>query len=189
MQESNLINKLRSGDQEAFRLLVEIYQDRIFRACYNLLQDNDDADDITQDVFVEVYQSLDSFRGESGLHTWMYRIAVNKSLNFIKKKQRKSVVRSIEGLFKKDKSESYFVDDNTGDSKLENSERGIVLQQAINRLPAKQKTAFTLSKVEELSYKEICVIMDMSLPAVESLIHRAKKALQETLKNYYKIDN
>ena len=121
----------------------------------------------------------------------MYRIAVNKSLNFIRKNKKHSILRSIDSYFDADDgvNKKIEVPENNLqyiESSLENQERSAILNKAINSLPKNQKIAFTLNKYDDIKYGEIAEIMDVSLSAVESLIHRAKLGLQKKLVNYYK---
>lgn len=180
MQDTDYIQQLKEGDEKAFRQLVDEQGPMIFNTCYRYLQDADDASDIAQDVFVEAYRSLSHFRSEANITTWLYRIAVNKSLNFLKKHKRRTLTDDI----RKYADNHMIQNDASFDS--ENEERKQILASAIEKLPENQKTAFTLHKMEDKSYKEIAAMTGNSLSAVESLIHRAKKNLQNSLTAYYK---
>ena len=189
MTDNELIRRLIDGDEEAFRLLVEKYQDLVFKTSYNLIRNSEDAEDIVQDVFIEIYESIHQFRNESKLSTWLYRITINKSLNHLRKYKWKSRVSSLEHFFTGDKNTKLEIEDtgaNNSPHSVDYNERVLVLQNAINSLPENQRIAFTLSKYDELSYQEICDVMNLSLSSVESLIHRAKLNLQKKLVNYYK---
>jgi len=188
MTDTDLIQRLIARDDAAFRVLVEKYQGLVFNTCYNLLHSNEDAEDITQDVFIEVFESIDQFRHESKLSTWLYRIAVNKSLNHLRKNKWKRLVNSIEDFFSMEKNSKLDIEDTSASNapeSIEYQERGKVLQWAINSLAENQRIAFTMNKFEELSYQEIADIMNLSLSSVESLIHRAKMNLQKKLLDYY----
>ena len=91
MQDKNLLENLRNGDASAFRNLVDEFREKVRNTCYRFVKNADDADDIAQDVFIQVFESLDNFRAEAELSTWIYRIAVNKSLDFIRAKQKKKL--------------------------------------------------------------------------------------------------
>jgi RNA polymerase sigma-70 factor (ECF subfamily) len=189
MTDSELIDRVKSGDQKAFKLVFDKYHAKVFNTCIGFLHNKSDADDITQDVFIEVYKSLNKFRGDSKLSTWIYRIAVNKSLNHIRDNKKSNWLNSIETLFAGTKSNEGEIKYASGDNPeiiFEDKEKAEMLHRAINSLPKNQKIAFTLNKYEDLSYKQISEVMDISLSSVESLIHRAKKNLQEKLLNYYK---
>ncbi len=175
-------------DEGAFREIVEKYKSLVYNACYHILQNSIDSEDISQEVFIEVFESIDKFRNESKLSTWLYRISINKSLNHNRKQKWKSGIKSIDILSGNNNKLIEIEDKNVGNSpfSIEYKERNQVLQNALNSLAENQRIAFTLSKFEELSYQQISEIMNLSLSSVESLIHRAKLNLQKKLVNYYK---
>lgn len=186
--EKQLIENIINGDQEAFQQLVELNQDRVFNTCYSFVRNSEDADDLAQDVFIEVYRSLCKFNKDSKLSTWIYRIAVNRSLDHIKKQNR---IKRWGGIMKissneHEENDIWYRHDETPEQNLEQKERIKILNSAIDKLPTNQKSAFTLHKYEDLSYKEIADIMETSVSSVESLMHRAKKNLQKSLEKYYK---
>lgn len=171
------------GGTAQLKWLVDAYQVKVYNICFSLVHNHHDAEDVTQDVFIEVLKHMDSFRGDSQLGTWIYRIAVNRSLNFIRSAKRRKVFSYIDELLSlsgKESPDVSYVNEPGADD-----EQRIVLQNALNALPEKQRTAFTLNKINDLSYKEIAGIMDISHASVESLIHRAKLKLQKLLKSYY----
>jgi len=142
----------------------------------------DDAEDLAQDVCVEILESIGQFKSTSSLSTWIYKITVNKSLNFVRKNKRKQLVQQFESLFlKKDGKSNTTQEPLSNDNPYENTETKKILDTAINSLPENQKTAFILNKYEELSYREITEIMNLSLASVESLLQRAKQNLQKKL--------
>ena len=152
-----------------------------------MVQNHEDAEEVTQEVFIEVFYSRARFRGQSDLFTWIYRLAVNKSLDFLKAKKRKKRFALFTQLFHPNTGEplpelSHF--DHPG-VLSENKEDSRILFNAINQLPENQKTAFVLSKIEGLPQKEIAQIMAISEKATESLIRRAKENLRNFLKNHY----
>lgn len=170
-----------------FQSIVETHQEKVRNTCFRFVKNPDDADELAQDVFVQVYESLSHFREESELSTWIYRIAVNKSLDFIRKKNRKKRFAQLTTLFGfgEEKEEIIIPIDDNPHQDLENKERKQILQSAIDKLPENQRKAITLSKYEGFSNKEIVSIMKLSLSSVESLIHRAKKNLHKQLYDYY----
>ncbi len=189
MTETEIIQKLQQGNEQAFKQLVEKYQKLVVNTCFSMVHNTEDAEDIAQDVFIEVYRSVGSFRADSKLSTWLYRIAVNRSLNFIRDNKRKKWLRSFEETVSGKKSQLQNVAEGGSENpgmELESSQRAHILHQAIGSLPENQKTAFTLNKYEELSYKEISEVMQLSVSSVESLIHRAKLNLQKKLYTCYK---
>jgi RNA polymerase sigma-70 factor, ECF subfamily len=188
MEDLEIINKLKSGDDETFRLVVEKYQKLVLNCSYRFLRNRESAEDLTQEVFLEVFESIHSFRADSRLSTWIYRIAVTKSLNHLKSLKRKKRFAVVISLFGDDAvSERITSPDASGpERELENQERAKVLNRALDRLPENQRIAFTLSKYKEMSYEEIASMMGTSIPSVESLIHRAKTNLKKILSAYYK---
>lgn len=163
-----------------FREIVMQYQDRVYNTCLGFLGNREDALDISQEVFMEVFNAYHTFLGKAKLGTWIYRIAVNKCLEAIRKD--KSVKRARNGH---SFGESEMVTFDHPGVKLENKELASVLFDAISKLPENQRTAFTLHKIEGVPYDEIGQIMNKSLSSVESLIHRAKARLRELLAKYY----
>ncbi|MDD2197847.1 MAG: sigma-70 family RNA polymerase sigma factor [Bacteroidales bacterium] len=188
LTDSELIeNILNNNSQKAFEELVNRYQLLVTRTCLGFVNRYADAEDITQEVFIEVYQSLKNFRKESKLSTWLYRIAVNKSLNFIRKQKRHNNLRSIENFFtvgNSSKSESIEIaspKSADADWNIEQEEDKQMLKRAINSLAENQRIAFVLSKYHDLSYKEIAEVMSTTLSSVESLLFRARQNLQSKL--------
>ena len=179
MKESELIEKIKGDDGTALRTFYEIYKDMVYNVCYRMLNNRQDAEDATQDVFVKAIRSVHRFRGNAKLSTWLYRIAVNTGLNYTR---RKKIVAwlSLDFLVGKDE---YFPDNAQAgpDLELEKNESEALVQQAIQSLPPRQRTAVILQRYEELSYKEIAEVMKTSLSAVESLLHHAKDNLAEKL--------
>ena len=187
MDESELINEVKAGKAAAFKTLVEQYQDRVINTCYGFVRDKEDARDVAQDVFIEIYQSLENFREEAKLSTWIYRISVTKSLDFLRRKNRKKRMGQFKRLFSIDDMAERLAQPSGSnpDINVEKMERDRILQQAIDRLPENQKIAITLSKYEGFSNKEISEIMNTSISSVESLIHRAKVNLKKKLYRHY----
>lgn len=180
-EEQTLLVQLKSNNQEAFRILVNLHQEKVYQICFGFLRNREDAEDVTQEVFLEIFKSVLYFRGDSALSTWIYRIAVNRSLNLIKKNKVKQFIDSIDQLIHFNKSEPHTNQEPF--SQLAQKEQAKIIQTEINKLPKNQRIAFTLHKYNDYSYAQITEIMNLSLPSVESLIHRAKVKLKEQLKN------
>jgi RNA polymerase sigma-70 factor, ECF subfamily len=187
MDDLDIIQKLKSGDDETFRLVVEKYQKLVLNCSYKFLRNKESAEDLTQEVFLEIFESIHAFKGNSRLSTWIYRIAVTKSLNRLKHLKRKKRYAMLVSLFDRDEVEERFAapEHMSPHHQLENRERAEILHRALETLPDNQRIAFTLSKYEEMSYEEISLIMNTSVPSVESLIHRAKTNLKKKLTRYY----
>lgn len=184
--ENILVSKLVKKDEEAFKILVEQYRNKVYNTSLGFVQNTGDAEDITQEVFIEIFESIKGFRGGSKLSTWIYRITVTKSLDFIKAKKRKKRFAVFTSLFGEKQEIIHDPADFVHPGiKMENKELASVLFKALEKLPQNQKIAFTLNKIEDLSYGEICEVMNISLSSVESLMHRAKNNLKKILADYY----
>jgi RNA polymerase sigma factor (sigma-70 family) len=184
--EPELIALLKKKDRDAFRYLVESRQDMVYNTIVAMLQNPQDAEDVTQETFIQVVESIGSFKGASRLSTWLYRISVSKAMDHIRRKKRKKRFAYLQSIF--DRNNRLVSDPpdffHPGIS-LENKEDGRALFRAMSKLPPSQKTAFVLNKVEGLPYREIGEIMKLSESAVDALLHRAKANLKKTLQGYY----
>jgi len=178
MNDAQLIEALQQKDERAFSELVQQYQDMIVSTCYGFLGNREEAEDVAQEVFIQVFRKIENFRGDAKLSTWLYRIAVNRSLNKIRSRKAQLLV-ALDQVFDQGDTSTPFDD-------LQNKERRAVLDDALDKLPENQKTAFILSKQEGLANKKIADIMEMSLSAVEALLNRGKKNLQKHLVQYYR---
>ena len=188
MNEAGIINKLKQGNEAAFRELVDNYRNTVVNTCFGMLHNIDDAEDVAQDVFIEVFRSVENFRADAKISTWLYRIAVNRSLNFIRDNKKRKRFQSFDDVAESKKETLNRLNHQSADdpeSELENSQRARILHEAIDSLPKNQRVAFTLNKYEDLAYKEISEVMNLSVSSVESLIHRAKKNLQKKLYKCY----
>jgi len=173
-------------DNKDFEKLYNQYSILVYNLALNYLQNIEDAEEITQDVFIQINNSLSNFQEKSSLKTWIYRITINKCLDFIKHKN--SQKRFF--IFGK-KSQNEFEISNVSNFEhpgilLENKEKSKLLFEIINELGENQKTAFLLSKVDGLSNPEIAEIMKLSVSSVESLVFRAKSILKEKISNKFK---
>ena len=189
MSDTEIIEQLKQGDELAFKKLVDTHQKLVVNTCYGLVQNREDAEDVAQEVFVEVYRNIDKFRADAKLSTWLYRIAVNRSLNHIRDNKKHKWFQGFEDEVAEKSREllqARTADSDEPEYDFENKQRAIILGEAINSLPKNQKVAFTLSKYEDLSYQEIAEVMDLSVSSVESLLFRAKKGLQKKLYKCYK---
>ncbi len=182
MTEIELIQGLRNGDEAAFKFLVDNYKDRVFNTAIGIVQNAEDAEDVAQEVFIQVFRSIHSFKAESKLSTWMYRITTTRSLDLLRSRKSKKRFGFLQRLFGDDNEPLYEIPDfNHPGVAMDRKENASKLFKAINQLPENQKTAFTLHKLEDLSYQEISDIMQTSVPAIESLMHRAKQNLRKIL--------
>jgi RNA polymerase sigma-70 factor (ECF subfamily) len=165
--------------------LYQTHKDLVYNLALNYVQNSEDAEEITQDVFLSVYQSMSSFKAQANIKTWIYRITINKSLDFLKAKKRQKRFSHLTSLFFDNSSEIKFQE---SDFKhpgiiMEEKEAFMQLFKTINQLPDNQKTVLILSKIENKSQKEIAEIMNLSIKAVESLFQRAKKNIEKKYPN------
>jgi RNA polymerase sigma-70 factor (ECF subfamily) len=186
LNEEMLLRGLREQNAMVLRDFVAQYQERVYNTAISFVKDPSDAEELAQDVFLTVWNSIASFRGESALSTWVYRITVTKSLDLIKARTRKKRFGFI-----------YSITDNKTEINNktvnwvhpgiieENKEKAAYLFKAIDALPENQKVAFTLRKMEQLSQKEISEVMKINEGAVESLLQRAKQNLRKSLEGIY----
>lgn len=189
MTEEALIEQLKLKNTAVFSDLIDSYQQKVFGTCLSFVPNKEDAEDLVQEVFLEVYNSISKFKGNSTLSTWIYRITTNKCLEFIRKQKTKKRTGFLKPLFSQDFSidkTNYFTEFNHPGFLLESKELNETLFSAINKLPESQALIFTLHKIDGKSYQEIAEITNRSISSVESVMFRAKKNLQKLLYNYYK---
>jgi RNA polymerase sigma-70 factor (ECF subfamily) len=189
MTENEIIRLILQGDKDKFRMLVEQYQQMVFRTCMGFLHNKDDADDLTQDVFIQAFQSLRGFKREAAFSTWIYRIAVNASLNKVRKSSKNFILQRLDSIFPSEKGKEISLPVTDG----ENPENILIghehiewVRKMLDSLPEKQRTAFVLSKYDDMSQKKIAEIMNTTEGAVEALMQRARKNLREKLLAYRK---
>ena len=170
-----------NNDASIFQMIYNQYSVLVYNVALQYVQNIEDAEEITQDVFIQVHASIEKFDQRSSIKTWIYRITINKSLDFIKHKnsQKRFFIYG-----KKSQNESDYLNASHFEHPgilLENKEKAAMLYEVINELTENQKTAFILSKIDGLSNPEISEIMQLSVSSVESLIFRAKSTLKEKL--------
>ena len=181
MEDIAWLERFQLGDKTAFNQLVLHYRSSVITTCYRFLLNQQDAEDISQEVFVAVYQSLSSFRGDSKLSTWIYRITVTKCLDEIKRRHRKKRISSLGKLLHIDIFSDWISGGTMPDTALHENERLREVEIVLNALPENQRIAFTLSKIDGFSSMEIAEIMNISVLAVDSLVYRAKKKTTQEL--------
>lgn len=187
MDELAIVESVKTGNEQAFQLLVTTYQNMVFNTVLGIVQQFEEAEDVAQEVFIQVYERIGSFRGDAKLSTWIYRIATTKALDWQRKKKAKKRFSGIRQLFGiENKSEELQVPDFVHPGvKLEQKENAAILLKALNAIPENQRTAFLLIKTEGLDYGTVADIMQISVKAVEGLMHRAKEGLRKQLSDYY----
>jgi len=179
------IERLKRGDPHEFSLLIDLHAEKVYNLLRRLLRDETEAEDLTQEVFTTVFLTISQFKGEAKLSTWIYRITVNKFKEHVRNRSRKKRFGFLFSLNSVNASESLISKTPNPQGELENKERSEIVVAAINQLPEKQYLAFTMHKLEGVSQQEIGSILNLSITAVESLIFRARKSLQQKLQGYY----
>jgi RNA polymerase sigma-70 factor (ECF subfamily) len=184
----DLMLRVRQGDHDAFRVLIGRYRDRVMNLVYRYLGDRDEAEDLAQDVFLNVYRARKGYRPEAKFSTWLYRITTNLSLNAIRARR---VRRRIRAAQEGDPEQGGFPLSSVADPRAENAgesmrrrELAARVRDAVDSLPESQRTAVLLNKYEGCSYQEIAEIMGSSVPAVKSLLSRARGRIKEKLVPY-----
>lgn len=182
-----LLTAVGQGDEAAFRQLYEQTKGRVYNTAFGYVRRREDAEEITQDVYVEAYRSLGTFNREASVTTWLYRITVNKSLDFLKHQQRQKRFAFLTSLFNPQTGalEHESVEPVHPGVVLENQENARILFQAIDKLADKQKTAYILTRIEGLSNVEAAAVMAITVGAVESLLQRANATLKKQLSDWY----
>lgn len=167
------IQELKNGDSIAFHKLVDAYQDMVYNTALGIVQQSDDADDITQETFIKAFEKIESFREDASLKSWLYRITVNLSLDHLRKK--KSFLGFLSG------NKAPHTDFEHPGVQLDKKEEAMLLFRAIEKLPPNQKAAIVLQHLEHLPVAEIAAILNISTPATASLLSRAKENLRTYL--------
>jgi RNA polymerase sigma-70 factor, ECF subfamily len=180
MQENDreIIARLKkeSTREPAFQRLVKIYQERLYWHIRKIVLSHDDTDDVLQNTFIKVWKSIENFREESSLYTWLYRIATNEAITFLNTKKRRSFLplNAVSGLLMENlESDLYFEGD-----KLQ-----LKLQQAIIQLPEKQRIVFNMRYFDEMKYEDMSAILNTSVGALKASYHHAVKKVEEYIKN------
>lgn len=174
--EENLVVALKnkSTQAKAFEELVNTYKERLYWHVRRIVLDHDDADDVLQNTFIKVYRSIDGFKGESKLYSWMYRIATNEALTFLKQKSRKLGVSN-------DELQERMADTLQSDVYFEGDEIQLKLQKALATLPEKQKLVFNMKYFQEMKYEEISEVLETSVGGLKASYHLAVKKIESYL--------
>lgn len=185
----NLVKRTRNGDRDAFNVLVTRYQRKVYGICYGMVRNPDDAMDLVQDTFVKVYRNLERFQGNSSFYTWVYRIATNVCIDFLRKAQRKKTVDYDDAIARDEDVE--------GDDMLLPSRMGInparvlgrrelleKINDALQTLSPAHRQIILLREVEGMAYQDIAETLEISIGTVMSRLHHARKNMQKALASY-----
>jgi RNA polymerase sigma-70 factor (ECF subfamily) len=178
--DPELIQNCRSGNIPSFRKLVELSTPVVFRVAFRMLGDEEKAKDVVQDTMVTVWQKLEKIKSPEAYHTWIYRIAMNKCYDEIRRKKSNPEYSADEATWVAIANK---LSDGT-DSSFENKEIALVINTLTNRLSPKQKAAFILSDIEELSADEVSEITGMSKAHIKANLHYARKRISEMIEKY-----
>jgi RNA polymerase sigma-70 factor (ECF subfamily) len=184
--EMALVERAASGDKDAYRILVEKYQNRVYSLILSIVGGREDAEDIVQESFVKAYLSLKNFRGESSFYTWIYRVAYNMAIDFRRRVSRRNGVVTEPRL--NDQNESVQVEgvaqDGDPEKSAERKQLAATLDEAMAQLSEEHRAVIVLREIEGMSYAEIADVLGVSQGTVMSRIHYAKKHLQKALKEF-----
>ncbi len=173
MVDDAVLEKIRAGDAAAFKLLVYTYQNKIFNLVHKLISRREDAEEVTQDIFIKIYKSIHTFRKEAQLSTWIYRIAYNAALNHLKKSKKQVHTTDMNGVLKEASSEITHTDNTFETQAMQ------MLYQAIMQLPTQEKTIILLYYYEDCTIKELGKILGLSTANIKVKLHRIRKKLKK----------
>ncbi len=188
IEESVLVKRARNGDLGAYDDLVRRYQERIYATVYHMTANHEDANDLAQEAFIKAFQALKSFKGGSSFYTWVYRIAVNKTINFLKQRKHKSLM-SLDDLdfnAEHDPDLVALISDKTPRREVSLTELQEKLNEAMQKLSEPHRLVVTLHDVQGLSHEEIAEIMECNIGTVRSRLFYARQQLQAHLSDYLK---
>ncbi len=186
-----LIENLRAGDMTALAIIVEKYTRLVYRLAFQITKNHEDANDVMQDTFLKVYESIHSFRKESAFETWLYRIVVNQAINLVKRRERRReapLSGTTETHIRSELKRASNLRNNPHLS-VERKELQRQVTQAVNSLPMKHRMVVILHEFEGLTHPKIASILNCSEGTVRSRLHYARKRLRERLKPYVELTN
>lgn len=187
-EEKELVQRARRGDMSAYDELVRRYQERIYATVYHMTSNHEDANDLAQEAFIKAYQALKSFKGGSSFYTWVYRIAVNKTINFLKQRKNRSQMslNDLDFNVEHDPDLMALISDKTPRREVNLSELQEKLNEAMQKLSEHHRLVVTLHDVQGLSHEEIAKIMNCNIGTVRSRLFYARQQLQGYLSDYLK---
>ena len=186
--DQELVFRAQRGDMSAFEELVERYHGKIYGLTYNMTSNREDAEDLTQEVFVKAFEALPRFKGKSSFYTWVYRIAVNKTINYRKKRNRKRAL-SLDQFDQDIKTDDVYHDLTSKGSPLRNislSELQEKLNEALQHLSEKHRTVVVMHDMQGISHEEIAKVVGASVGTVRSRLFYARRQMQTELSEFVK---
>ena len=186
--ERKLVKRAKGGVMEAYDELVRLYQERIYATVYHMTANHEDANDLTQETFIKAFQALKSFKGDSSFFTWLYRIAVNKTINFLKQRRNKThmSLNDLDVNAEHDPDLIALISDKTPRREVNLTELQEKLNAAMQKLSEVHRLVVTLHDVQGMSHEEIGKIMDCNTGTVRSRLFYARQQLQAYLSDYLK---
>jgi RNA polymerase sigma-70 factor (ECF subfamily) len=166
-----------STRETAFRHLISKYKERLYWHIRKIVLNHDDADDVLQNTMIKIWNGIDSFRGDSSLFTWLYRIATNESITFLNQRKRRMMTSLTD-------ENEYLIENLESDDYFDGDEWQLLLQKAIAILPEKQRLVFNMKYFEEIKYEDMSEILDTSVGALKASYHHAVKKVEEYLKTH-----
>lgn len=163
--------------EKGFKLLISKYKERLYWHIRKIVLNHDDTDDILQNTFIKIWNGISSFRAESGIYTWLYRIATNESITFLNQRKRKATINLNE-------ENEYLLENLETDEYFDGNEWQMLLQKAIATLPEKQRLVFNMKYFEEIKYEDMSKILDTSVGALKASYFHASNKVEEYLKNH-----
>src|ERR1051325_6648077 len=188
LEDLELVRRSQQGDLSAYDELIRRYQDRIYATVYHMTSNHEDAHDLAQEAFIKAFQALSSFKGDSSFYTWVYRIAVNKTINFLKQRKNRShlSLNDIDLNAEHDPDMVALVSENTPRRDLGLNELHEKLNAALAKLSEVHRLVVTLHDIQGLSHEEIGTIMDCNVGTVRSRLFYARQQLQAHMSDYLK---
>ena len=188
VEEQELVRRVRRGDLSAYDDLVRRYQERIYATIYHMTSNHEDADDLAQETFIKAFQALKSFKGGSSFYTWIYRIAVNKTINFLKQRRNRThmSLNDLDFNTEHDPDLVALISDKTPRRDVNLAELQDKLNAAMQELSESHRLVVTLHDVQGLPHEEIAKIMDCNIGTVRSRLFYARQQLQACLSDYLK---
>lgn len=183
----DLVNRAREGDYSSYEELIRRYQRRVYALVYNMTSHKEDAEDLVQEVFVKAYRSLDGFKGDASFYTWIYRIAVNRTINFLKKRKRKAGDVSLDDMDQAVERDPAFVELRARESPVREvalTELQKKLNAALQTLSEKHRTVVVLHDIQGMPHEDIARVMKCSVGTVRSRLFYARQHLQRELAEY-----
>jgi len=181
--DTDLLTEIKHGNEDAFRKLVEKYKPKVFNTIYSIMGDTQDMEDIAQNVFIQVYTSINSFKEESSISTWIYRITVNKCIDELRKRKIKFISYETELISEEKLKLEDIISSKEDDvvDKIDKKELGEIIQKILDSLPEKYRIILTLKEIDGLSYKEISEVMNISISKVKIWLFRARQQMKNRL--------